>query len=352
MEIVIENPSDASMPTSNSGFKSLPGQYYGTLPFRKRPHIITQPDFDVTTPVRRVDKSGLLEIAEPEIPRCRLQPQHLIDRMCLLEAVPEVPDQLQGQSPELNTLTRSTENSRVARSIVERHLTGAEIDKRDQQNRGTTTTSPRSSRSMIDKSLSTSALLSSPYFRRGQTSPKSSGKTCSTDTMIDSIESESRSQFSNKSTKFLPIDSLSRNTREPYVDLTGATYTKSRVNSPLVATSMSGESEEERDGRRQQQQQQQQPDCLTKLSPRSRDDKTSSSMPVSSIPDVIEAHESKGRGDGDKEVGRGQRAEAEGCEHTAIESLEETRVSFKASNKLLHNDNIQTLRVIILSEQL
>lgn len=47
-----------------------------------------------------------------------------------------------------------------------------------------------------------------------------------------------------------------------------------------------------------------------------------------------------------------ERAEAEGCEHTTVESLEEDEVSFKGSNKLLDNDNVQTLRVIILSEQL
>lgn len=46
-----------------------------------------------------------------------------------------------------------------------------------------------------------------------------------------------------------------------------------------------------------------------------------------------------------------ERAEAEGCEHTAVENLED-KVSFKGSNKLLDNDNVQTLRVIILSEQL
>lgn len=47
-----------------------------------------------------------------------------------------------------------------------------------------------------------------------------------------------------------------------------------------------------------------------------------------------------------------ERAEAEGCEHTTVESLEQDEVSFKGSNKLLDNDNVQTLRVIILSEQL
>lgn len=47
-----------------------------------------------------------------------------------------------------------------------------------------------------------------------------------------------------------------------------------------------------------------------------------------------------------------ERAEAEGCEHTTVEGLEEDEISFKGSKKLLDNDNVQTLRVIILSEQL
>lgn len=47
-----------------------------------------------------------------------------------------------------------------------------------------------------------------------------------------------------------------------------------------------------------------------------------------------------------------ERAEAEGCEHTTVESLEQDEMSFKGSNKRLDNDSVQTLRVIILSEQL
>lgn len=46
-----------------------------------------------------------------------------------------------------------------------------------------------------------------------------------------------------------------------------------------------------------------------------------------------------------------KRVEAEGCEHTVVESVKEKKVSFKGSNKL-PDDNVQTPRVIILSERL
>lgn len=46
-----------------------------------------------------------------------------------------------------------------------------------------------------------------------------------------------------------------------------------------------------------------------------------------------------------------KRVEAEGCEHTTVESVKEKKVSFKGSNKL-PDDNVQTPRVIILSERL
>jgi len=46
-----------------------------------------------------------------------------------------------------------------------------------------------------------------------------------------------------------------------------------------------------------------------------------------------------------------KRVEAEGCEHTVVESVKEKKVSFKGSNKL-PDDNVETPRVIILSERL
>ena len=89
---------------------------------------------------------------------------------------------------------------------------------------------------------------------------------------------------------------------------------------------------------------------------------------LSSIPDVIEGHGSTTAAatcttttasvssSGSKPQPEGERAEAEGCEHTAIESVEETRVSYKsgqeAADSKINDGNIQAVHVIILSEQL
>lgn len=399
MEIVIENPTDSTSmitPTPTTGYGTLPrpavahhsyrvphvdgtsptavADYYGTLPPRGRPHlspIQSQPAFDVTSTVRRVDKSGLLEIIEPEPSRGR--PRHLtgaensglsatlnrrIDRSGLLEAVPEVPDQLLSQkSPDLNI--KSTEE----RSITERHLTGAEIDHKDQTLRPCL--SPRPIKTLTEhskheeKDSSTVHLVasSSPYSRRNLPSPKSTTESTSVIGNSDS-DLRSRGQFTNVSTnpKFLTGTLESRGVRQqPYVDLTGASYTRACANSPIMVSSRTTstletktvDTDDTKDTRKQP------PDCLGRLSPRSKGDRQSP-LTVSAIPDVIEAHGSSRVISRNTETDgpKGERAEAEGCEHTAIESLEESRVSFKASNKLLHNDNIQTLRVIILSEQL
>uniref|UniRef100_A0A6V7LFN6 Uncharacterized protein n=1 Tax=Bracon brevicornis TaxID=1563983 RepID=A0A6V7LFN6_9HYME len=304
MEIVIENQSDTQQ---NTPYGTLPGTsghvpsnfYYSTLPTRLR----SQQHQIQTDQVRRIDKSGLLEIPEPEPARNRSR--HLttggenihhtgtlprrIDRLGLLEAVPEVPDQVQN-SPEL------LKN--------DRQLTGAE--NKDQQLN--IIKSPINVQ--IDKN---NTPITSPYLRR----------------------------------QLSPIKIDNNNHRQAYVDFTGASYTKKILNSPrtndidddLIKNN----------------------DSITRLSPRLKNDRLSPiNNVVSSVPDVIEAHGSKkcsnddndGNGDDNKDKPEGERAEAEGCEHTAIESLEEARVSFKGSNKILHNDNIQTLRVIILSEQL
>ncbi|KAL7306489.1 hypothetical protein TKK_0001188 [Trichogramma kaykai] len=102
--------------------------------------------------------------------------------------------------------------------------------------------------------------------------------------------------------------------------------------------------------------------------------------PLSSIPDVIEGHGSTSAAvsaaptatsSSVKSVGassssssstattttitssqpEGERAEAEGCEHTTIESAEETRVAYNKSAQDT-DGNIQAVHVIILSEQL
>ncbi|KAH0566779.1 hypothetical protein KQX54_004105 [Cotesia glomerata] len=385
MEIVIENPTDSSTPITpitsiNPNFGTLPGphrqsyrvhgidsapaDYYGTLPLRAPRHMVpVSPAEFEPTQVRRVDKSGLLEIVEPRTRHLTGAENSLghptgvggsgtlnrrIDRSGLLEAVPEVPDQLllpPPKSPEtsLKAKTKIKDDSASIsqnRSISERLLTGAEIDK-DISRAGSLSQDETPSINVTQSN--------SPYARRHLINQN------------QTADSPSNVNSSNVPTKFLDP----RIGRQTYVDLTGASYT--RV--PAPDSSILSTKEEVKEKKHP-------PDCLGRLSPKSRD--KSPLKVVSSIPDVIEAHgsrslvtgagnEAKGEGAGKnapktapgsinkggaKETPEGERAEAEGCEHTAIESLEETRVSFKASNKLLHNDNIQTLRVIILSEQL
>lgn len=404
MEIVIENPTDAGsslsppppsslpqtttstllLPQSSSSLTSLSSpsstspsnhpqnHYYGTLPMRKRPQLIKQQqqhDFDLSTSVRRVDKSGLLEIPEPEPQRSTRPTTHLIDRMCQLEAVPEVPDHIYSQSPELNKLTRcNSDNLRLTRSIIERHLTGAEIDNNNKidnkQYQNTITLSPNLSIQKQQKLLTeqTNNFIHHHHHQQqhnnhnhnhGQQTIKKFD--CNNKNLMDIDDIK----YKNISTKYLPIDTIGNNSRQSsYVDLTGATYTKSTGNN-LSSSSSSSKVTLSNNCDDIIDKQKQSPDCLSKYSPKSIND-NKKIIQTSSIPDVIEAHGSKvvncdnngNDNDDNKNIPRGERAEAEGCEHTAIESSEEARVSFKASNKLLHNDNIQTLRVIILSEQL
>lgn len=282
MEIVIENqvaePANPSLavypyPTMHrpSYHRSLYGVdgtsqssagYYGSLS-RQRGHHSPNGDYDslVNVSVRRVDKSGLLEM--PDLEPAATQLRHLtgaesntatltrrVDRSGLLEAVPEVPDQCQLYTPS-----------------VERHLTGAEI---------------------VQEAKST---------------------------LSGNIEGRQPSSLSPRSSSNSKSQINKLGVIETSLDLS-PTITSDAVISP------------------------------------------SSGITRSAIPDVIEAHgtinssrvmmdEKKGN------VLEEQRAEAEGCEHTIVrENAEDSRAPFKDSKKLLHNDNIQTLRVIILSEQL
>ncbi|CAD6234368.1 GSCOCG00001860001-RA-CDS [Cotesia congregata] len=364
MEIVIENPTDSSTPITpitniNPNFGTLPGphrqsyrvhgidsapaDYYGTLPVRAPRHMVpVSPAEFEPAQVRRVDKSGLLEIVEPRTRHLTGAENSLghptgvggsgtlnrrIDRSGLLEAVPEVPDQLllpPPKSPEtsLKAKTKIKDDSASIsqnRSISERLLTGAEIDK---------SISRAGSLSQDETSSINVTQSNSPYARRHLINQNQ--------TAADSPSNGNNS--SNVPSKFLDP----RIGRQTYVDLTGASYT--RV--PAPDSSISSAKEEVKEKKHP-------PDCLGRLSPKSRDKSplkvAKSEVSGKNAQKTAPGSINKG---GAKETPEGERAEAEGCEHTAIESLEETRVSFKASNKLLHNDNIQTLRVIILSEQL
>ncbi|XP_051161289.1 uncharacterized protein LOC127281573 [Leptopilina boulardi] len=365
MEIVIENPGSTSptnpgivvhphihRPCSNRSIygtdltsTSSGVNYYATLPPRLRNHHIVPGGSDLdgastTSSVRRVDRSGLLEISDLEPPRNRSR--HLtgaenlgtlsrrVDRSGLLEAVPEVPDQCQGGNCASDELSESDVNNRC--SIIDRHLTGAEINKK--------TLSPRLLRSPIEslkrRSFESVEEVNSPTVSSSNLHPR-----------YQTISKSLRS-----TTKLIPSETSSSVTATTQLDITKENNEKTFSNSPLPLSRpcSRNSSINETTINDIQDYKEMKPDCLGRISPRLRNDRHSP-MTLSSIPDVIEAHGSSASNSQTRnEVG--ERAEAEGCEHTAIESLEESRVSFKTSQKILHNDNIQAVHVFILSEQL
>ena len=338
MEIVIE--SDPYRPGSTSpAYLRSPNQqqpptlvssnnafYYATLPragsgLRLSAHQPDMPDgAPMTTAMRRVDKSGLLEMAELEPPtrqaaaRLLSGPEGLagalsrrLERPGLLEAVPEVPDQCHRTGLASEELLAA---AATARSMVERqqHLMGAGTDAVE------AALLRRRSFAPLDSQDSTSTSVSTETEASARSAPRV--KFAADDVLLSAAPSPP------------PPDELREPRRTSVVD------------------------------------------CLGRLSPRLRERMTPVSL--SSIPDVIEAHgttttESGGAGTAttmttssrgtrvNGEGPEGERAEAEGCEHTAIESVEEARVSYKgagANGKIGHNDNIQAVHVIILSEQL
>lgn len=430
-------PIFATLPSSNNrpyrmAYMTNEGQltqnvdYYRTLPQQSSRTRNPSPEpiyetnnLPMQTSVRRIDRSGLLEIVEPEPQSLNLRNRHSrspdatghlatlprrIDRSGLLEAVPELPDQV-WKSEDLPD--NSIGSSRDESAKLEHKLTGGvETDlQRQKADIRRSQTSPRSSRAPSDttcfqslmkrssmeisspqdnsteaRSKSTESRnkvsspnnlssVTSPYLRRYPgDNPTSSLERPTPVTPSDEARSRNNS-FACLSTpsnnQFLPIDTLPSRGRQTYVDLTGSTYTRSipMTNSPLGSTRTGLDtthkilSEIDNSLRQTHSQQQQQPDCLGKLSPRSRGERQSPLTMSSSIPDVIEAHGSRTQNRGDNGMEKSpdcERVEAEGCEQrTNIDdTTEETRVSFKGSKKMIHNDNIQTLRVIILSEQL
>lgn len=308
----LRSPVTAQPPlvSSNNAF------YYATLPRGNRLAGPVQDTLDgapTTTSVRRVDKSGLLEISdlEPAGTGRRLltgAESHVgtlsrrRDRSGLLEAVPEVPDQCSHPRLASEELLAA---AATARSMVERqqHLLGAETD-----------------------------IVESALFRRRSFATTDSSQD-STSTSMSMRENEAEPSNNNPATrsqprvKFAPMDDS--------------------CNTILPASTNLDEIKESQPSRKSSV-----VDCLGRLSPRQRD--KHAPMTLSNIPDVIETAATTTSGSGPE----GERAEAEGCEHTAIESLEEGRVSYKgattgsANSKTAHNDNIQAVHVIILSEQL
>lgn len=352
--MVIKNPTNALQLLSSSTFSTIKNQRYGTLPLRKKSHVITEPISDLLASVRRIDKSGLLEILEPKPQRCRTS-AHSTDCTYQLETVPKVPDYPHPltQVLELNTPTcSSTENPRLMKSKIECHLTSSKFENINKKKQYCgSMTSPK-------VSVTTQRTTSSEgLIRRCEVTPPLKNSKINL-TGISSLGSESREQFFNVSMKYqLSVDTVGNDSRQTsYIDSTGEIYTKNNdivnnLSSKFSMLNNSGINDEQR------KRQQKSLECLSNHSSRSSDDRhLATSLAVSAIPDVIETHSSKGRSDyidnqdNDENIPRGERAEAKGYEYTAIDNSE--KIKFGASNREVYNDNIQTLRVIILSEQL
>lgn len=415
MEIVIENPEEivatGTAPHRRPTYRTYRGgidtpslEYFANVQPIHHRAFVDQVDVDGQHSVRRVDRSGLLEISEAEPRWCRpwhlsgaqsvLNDRHVgtlrrVDRSGLLEAVPEVPDQVQSHH-------RCPDDR--GRSIGERLLTGAEIDEEERLSSRAidsdlgsrlvgarspigstypTTYGPsddqlvggveRPLRGIADEPQVPAPSTNSVQFeeRRMNCSPRSTARMspvvgrCTVDDWsrsVDRFDSVSCAKYGaavvEPESNRMRQSHLSTevNVSRRRTDSPDELDPKSRGSSPLtvlqsrpysaspsIDTSRLTEIEEFRE---------QSDSGSAGPSPKSR---TNGHAPMKtlSIPDLIEAH-------GTLAIRpEGERAEAEGCEHTAVESVEEARVSFKAPNKLLpHSENIQTLRVIILSEQL
>lgn len=393
MEIVLENPSvppsartpaapliatSATTTTSQLGLPMRPSHHFpqraaydvglgrgpSLLPAenyyaRNRHGLTSYGDLDgVPTPVtvRRIDKSGLLEIAETDPVTCprpcvltgaediaaRTVPLR-IDRLGLLEAVPEAVDQLEEHYNNGSTTTTKMLDEAAALPRGETLKVDADVN---------------------PHVFEGGCLLERPSSLEGQACPDEvDTKGHSMD--IKALTGSPRTQFdASKATErlshlpFSPSPSL----RLPFRNDPSRT-------SPLIGRCT--DSARSRD--------QKSPECAAKYTLASRKLANSSKNPImrersqvgcskdnndlaqsnileESAVDTSETRReslfAKGNAEQEDDPPGEERAEAEGCEHTTVESLEEDEVSFKGSNKLLDNDNVQTLRVIILSEQL
>lgn len=378
MEIVLENPSvppiaTAATTTTQLGLPTRPPHHFPhrtaasyDVGLGRNPSLLPAEDYyawnHALTPygdldgvpppvtVRRIDKSGLLEIAEADPVTCP-RPCVLtgaedmatrtaslwVDRSGLLEAVPEAVDQLEEHN-------------------------GGETTKMLDEAAGETL---KVNADVNPHAYESGCLLERPSSLEGQACPDEiDTRAHSADFKV--LSGSPRAQLDvSKATErlshlpFSPGPSLRRLRNDP-----------SR-RSPLTSRCLDADSAH---GSRNQKS----PEFTAKCNSASRKSADLSQSPItrkrsqigctknnvnpastdSDIPVVDAIKTSRAsllvRGDAEQEddpPGE-ERAEAEGCEHTTVESLEEDEVSFKGSNKLLDNDNVQTLRVIILSEQL
>jgi len=319
-------------------------------------HEVTYTDLDgVPTPVtvRRVDKSGLLEIAETDPVTCP-RPCVLtgaedvvahtvplrVDRSGLLEAVPEAIDQFE----EHYNNDSATKMLDEAASLPRGETLKVDADVNPRVFEG-------------------GCLLERPSSLEGQACPDevdTKGRTVDIKALTEIHFDASKATERLSHLPFSPGPSLRlpfRNDPSRTSPLTGrcTDSTRSRnQKSPEFAARYTCASRKLANSSNQ--------NPITRERPqvgcsKDNNDPAQSTVLEESAVDTSETrHESllaKGSAEQEDDPPGEERAEAEGCEHTTVENLEEDEVSsFKGSNKLLDNDNVQTLRVIILSEQL
>lgn len=328
----------------------LPAEDY----YARNRHGLTSYSDGVPTPVtvRRIDKSGLLEIAETDPVTCprpcvltgaedvaaRAVPLR-VDRSGLLEAVPEAVDQL------------------------EEHYNGGSTTTLDEA-----AALPQGETLKVDADVNLhvfegGCLLERPSSLEGQACPDE------VDTKghfinIKALTGSPRTQFdASKATErlshlpFSPSLSLRlpfRNDPSRTSPLIGADSVRSRnQKSPECVAKYTSASARKLANSSESpiMRERSQVGCS-----KDNNDPAQSNVLEESTIDTSETRReslfAKGSAEQEDDPPGEERAEAEGCEHTTVESLEEDEVSFKGSNKLLDNDSVQTLRVIILSEQL
>lgn len=320
-------------------------------------HGVTYGDLDgVPTPVtvRRVDKSGLLEIAETDPVTCprpcvltgaedvvaRTVPLR-VDRSGLLEAVPEAIDQVEEHYN--NDSATTTKLLDEAASLPRGEPLKVDADVKPRVFEG-------------------GCLLERPSSLEGQACPDevdTKGRTVEIKALTEIQFDASKATERLSHLPFSPGPSLrlpSRNDSSRTSPLTGrcADSIRSRnQKSPEFAARYTSASRKLANSSQS---------SITRERPqvgcsKDNDGPTQSTVLKEPAVDTSKTHHgsllAKGSAEQEDDPPGEERAEAEGCEHTTVESLEEDEVSsFKGSNKLLDNDNVQTLRVIILSEQL
>lgn len=323
---------------------------------RKRHGLTSYGDLDgVPVTVRRIDKSGLLEIAETDPVTCprpcvltgaedvavRTVPLR-VDRSGLLEAVPEAVDQLEEHYNNGSPTTTKMLDEAAALPRGETLKVDADVNPRVFEG---------------------GCLLERPSSLEGQACPDevdTKGRTVD----IKALTGSPRTRFdASKATErlshlpFSPGPSLRlpfRNDPSRTSPLTGrcadsAARSRNQKSPEFAAKYISACRKLTNSSQSLITQERSQVGC-------SKDDPAQSIVLEEPAVDTSETRREsllakRSAGQEDDPPGE-ERAEAEGCEHTTVESLEEDEVSFKGSNKLLDNDNVQTLRVIILSEQL